>query len=181
MHRWVRALFLDNTLFTSAQRAALLPDEGYKSGIQHQRMEADDGWTVEVLMHTGQIAGTFAWVAFVPEAARYVVVLSNIGFTFPQAQPDSYPTWSPDGTRIAFRSDRSGNIEVWSVNASGTGSANRAQHQATDCHPGWTAGSGSFIAAARSISPAAVAAVVPSGKVDRSLSSATVESPCLGS
>lgn len=34
---------------------------------------------------------------------------------------DYDPTWSPDGRRIAFASDRSGNMDIWSLNADGTG------------------------------------------------------------
>lgn len=33
---------------------------------------------------------------------------------------DRYPRWSPDGKRVAFTSDRSGNYEVWTIDADGT-------------------------------------------------------------
>ena len=35
--------------------------------------------------------------------------------------PEFDPSWSPDGTRIAFRSERSGEPEIWLMNADGTG------------------------------------------------------------
>ena len=33
---------------------------------------------------------------------------------------DLTPTWSPDGSRIAFTSARSGSLNIWSINADGT-------------------------------------------------------------
>jgi Tol biopolymer transport system component len=36
------------------------------------------------------------------------------------AASDTYPSWSPDGTKIAFGSDRSGQIEIYVMNADGT-------------------------------------------------------------
>ena len=33
---------------------------------------------------------------------------------------NSVPAWSPDGTKIAFMSNRRGNIDIWVVNRDGT-------------------------------------------------------------
>ena len=37
---------------------------------------------------------------------------------------DEQPAWSPDGTRIAFRSRRSGEWDIWVMDANGTGQTN---------------------------------------------------------
>ena len=48
------------------------------------------------------------------------------------------PTWAPDGTRLAFRSDREGNDEVYVMNADGSGQRNLTRHPASDYSPAWS-------------------------------------------
>src|SRR5438093_13225335 len=55
--------------------------------------------------------------------------------------PDFDPSWSPDGTQIAFRSERSGQPEVWVMNADGTGQ----RQLAAGLSPAWSP-DGSLIA-----------------------------------
>ncbi|MDX1618497.1 MAG: hypothetical protein R3224_06905, partial [Balneolaceae bacterium] len=48
------------------------------------------------------------------------------------------PTWSPASDRIAFTSDRTGDQEIWLMNADGTGQVNLTQSPGTeDFHPFW--------------------------------------------
>lgn len=59
---------------------------------------------------------------------------------------DSDPRWSPDGTRLAFVSDRTGhafdesrNTDVWVVNADGTGGLTKiSDHDEADNSPRWS-------------------------------------------
>jgi Tol biopolymer transport system component len=39
--------------------------------------------------------------------------------TAPRA--DTEPAWSPDGQRVAFQSNRDGNLEIYVIDADGTG------------------------------------------------------------
>jgi Tol biopolymer transport system component len=55
--------------------------------------------------------------------------------------PDFDPSWSPDGTQIAFRSERSGEPEIWVMNADGTGQ----RRVAAGLSPAWSP-DGSLIA-----------------------------------
>ncbi len=48
------------------------------------------------------------------------------------------PAWSPLSDQIAFTSTRSGDQEIWVMNADGTGQVNLSQGPATaDFHPFW--------------------------------------------
>lgn len=48
------------------------------------------------------------------------------------------PQWSPDGTRLAFVSERDGNAELYSVTANGTDEERLTQNAVPDLHPSWT-------------------------------------------
>ena len=48
---------------------------------------------------------------------------------------DEYPSWSPDGTKIAFASDRIGNFEIYAMNANGTGVTRLTSNSAFDSEP----------------------------------------------
>jgi len=62
------------------------------------------------------------------------------------AIPEEAPSWSPDGGRIAFNSQRSGNTDVWIVNVDGTGLRNLTDGEyALDEAPTWSS-EGSTIA-----------------------------------
>jgi WD40-like Beta Propeller Repeat len=51
---------------------------------------------------------------------------------------DQLPTWSPDGTKIAFISVRDGNNEVYVMNADGTNQTRLTNHTSTDTTPTWS-------------------------------------------
>ena len=51
---------------------------------------------------------------------------------------DTVPTWSPDGSKIAFSTDRDGNSEIYVMDASGANQVNVTNHSATDQQPAWS-------------------------------------------
>ena len=59
------------------------------------------------------------------------------------------PAWSPDGSRIAFSSKRSGTFDIYVMNADGTGTTRLTSTKEDDSHPTWSP-DGRRIAFARS-------------------------------
>ena len=51
---------------------------------------------------------------------------------------DQDPAWSPDGSKIAFESDRDGNYEIYVMNADGTAQHNLTNDGAYDRDPAWS-------------------------------------------
>jgi TolB protein len=51
---------------------------------------------------------------------------------------DSQPTWSPDGSRIAFISDRHGTPQVWVMSADGSGQTKVTRRGTYNQTPAWT-------------------------------------------
>jgi Tol biopolymer transport system component len=47
------------------------------------------------------------------------------------------PTWSPDGTKIAFASDRDGNFEIYVMDADGTAQTRLTINPGNDSGPTW--------------------------------------------
>jgi TolB protein len=53
---------------------------------------------------------------------------------------NSLPSWSPDGRKLVFVSERDGNFEVYVMNADGSGQQNLTRNPAPDRSPVWWPG-----------------------------------------
>ena len=53
---------------------------------------------------------------------------------------DKDPSWSSDGTRIAYQSNIDGDYEIWVMNADGSGQRNLTRNSVGDGDPSWMFG-----------------------------------------
>ena len=51
---------------------------------------------------------------------------------------DYSPSWSPDGSKIAFSSSRDGNYEIYVMDADGSNQTNLTNNSANDSGPSWS-------------------------------------------
>src|SRR5918994_7202728 len=51
---------------------------------------------------------------------------------------DGDPAWSPDGQKIAFASDRDGNLEIYVMNKNGSNQTRLTNNSAADFSPAWS-------------------------------------------
>ncbi|KAA3643426.1 MAG: hypothetical protein DWQ07_23215 [Chloroflexi bacterium] len=85
----------------------------------------------QIAFHTGTV---------MIDAQIYVVDLNGQNLTqlTDSRGSNSAPTWSPDGSQIAFVSTRDTNFEIYIMNADGSGQYNFTESRAHDRNPTWS-------------------------------------------
>ena len=57
----------------------------------------------------------------------------------------AFPNWSPDGSKVVFCSDRSGDIEIYTVGADGSELTRLTRTPGRDAHPNWAPEGGNIV------------------------------------
>src|SRR5207245_2472388 len=73
---------------------------------------------------------------------RHIVVMDSSGenpVSLGLTEPESgfQPVWSPDGSMIAFASERAGAADIYTMNADGSNQARITNDPADDSYPSW--------------------------------------------
>lgn len=92
-------------------------------------VSSDGAWIV--FAWKGRDVPSAIWKMNHEGTIRRALTRSPVGY-------DIFPRWSPDGKRIVFASDRTGNYEIWLMNAEGRGQKRLTDHPSYDSHPAWS-------------------------------------------
>ena len=119
---------------TPAEKTLVIPHEAWEKGHNNHG---------DTLGPCGQGKIAFAsvrdgYAAFHNEI--YVMNADGSGQTrlASNSATDYQPAWSPNGSKIAFASDRDGNFEVYVMNADGSGQTRLTSNPADDFYPAWS-------------------------------------------
>ena len=108
-------------------------------GLARAEPARTNKWLVAVALGSLlSLAGVLAYVLWPSSGDSMPLLASPVQITSAVGVED-FPTWSPDGSRLAFQSDQSGNHDIWVVQLGGGAPVNRtADRPGSDRRPSWS-------------------------------------------
>jgi dipeptidyl aminopeptidase/acylaminoacyl peptidase len=113
-------------LYVSGEKRSVIQLLGLDPATGRVREAARPALLASRVIYTQDLSPDGQWIAFSNQGVRedlYVVRADGTGYR--QLTDDAFrdrgPRWSPDGSRIAFYSDRSGRYEAWVIRPDGSG------------------------------------------------------------
>jgi dipeptidyl aminopeptidase/acylaminoacyl peptidase len=113
-------------LYVSGEKRSVIQLLGLDPATGRVREAARPALLASRVIYTQDLSPDGQWIAFSNQGVRedlYVVRADGTGYR--QLTDDAFrdrgPRWSPDGSRLAFYSDRSGRYEAWAIRPDGSG------------------------------------------------------------
>ena len=113
-------------MFVSSDRRSTIQRLGMDPATGHVTQPPRPAFQGSRVIYTQDISPNGEWIAFTPLGGRedlFVVKSDGTGYRqiTDDAARDRGPKWTPDGTRIAFYSDRNGRYETYTIRPDGSG------------------------------------------------------------
>jgi dipeptidyl aminopeptidase/acylaminoacyl peptidase len=92
-------------------RSPIFSPDGSKLAVSYRQ---DDHWEIHVMNADGSSRVRLTQTSY------QTLVQQELNGQMPHSFNNAAPTWSPDGSQIAFLTDRTGQWEIWVMNADGS-------------------------------------------------------------
>jgi len=99
-------------------------------GMQYHPAISPDGRKIAFVSGKGFNAHTI-WLTDTDGQNQKPLTVAKKGY-------DLFPRWSPDGHKIAFTSDRTGNLDIWIMDANGQNQMQLTEYEGLDTYATWS-------------------------------------------
>ena len=107
--------------------------------VSHRQRSGSKSWLIAAAMLAMILVLTASVTYILRQPVEKVLRLTNPIQVTSAVGVERYPTWSPEGQRLAYQSSQSGNTDIWVTQVSGGEPVNlTAEHEDRDEFPRWS-------------------------------------------